>query len=177
VNRVIKIYCIDIPENFTTDAPKKHFVIKKINFKDLKIIEQIEFLEEWLTNKVEKKLMQNDMCIVALEKNRVVGFNMISFGKIFIPSLEKTIQLKQNEAWSYQITVHKNYRNQHIGAALRYKVFYELVKKNIKKLYGATYANNKGALKLADRTGFHVISEIHYKKFFNLEEVVQKWCG
>ena len=114
---------------------------------------------------------RGDICIVALLKGRVIGFNLISFGEVFIPLINFKKVFKQNEAWSEHISVHKDFRKMGLAIELRYRVFDILQKQGIKKLYGGTLKSNVPAIKLARTLGFKDIIDVVYFKVFNF----QKW--
>ena len=122
-------------------------------------------MEEWLSGKVKNKIESGNPCLVALVGGKVAGFNLVALSSVYLPLPRETIDLKKDEGWSEQITVHKDYRGQDLATNLRYKLFAELQKNNIKWLYGATLINNKNALKLARKLGFKEIVDIHFIRF------------
>ena len=165
-NRVYRIYCIELENLEIPEVDKNDFTFKIINSKDSIIIEQIKGMEEWLYGELETKLERQGLCLVALDKERVAGFNLIAFGEVFIPLLKHKRILAQDEAWSEQITIHKDYRQRGLASDLRYRIFFELKKKSIRKLYGGTLKSNEIALRLARKVGFKELADVHFKKFF-----------
>lgn len=129
-------------------------------------IEQIEAMEEWLHGKVRKKLESGSVCLVALDGDQVAGFNLVSFGKVYMPLVKMARRFRQNEAWSEQITVGKAYRGRGLASTLRYAVFKILKTRGIKKFYGGTLPGNLPNRKLSRKVGFQEIGDIRYRRFF-----------
>jgi len=164
-NRVYRIYKIELENTEVRKVDRKDFTFKIVNSKDSIIIKQIESMEEWLHGKLGTGLEKQKMCLVALDKEKVAGFNLISFGEVFIPLLKYNKIFASDEAWSEQITVHKNYRRKGLATDLRRRIFLELKKKGIKKLYGGSLKRNKIALRLARKVGFENLIDMHFIKF------------
>lgn len=164
--RVYRIYGIDL----TTHPPFKpeplRFSYRLIAPADENFIQQVEDMAEWLKGKLKNRLEGDYLCLVALDDNNVVGFNLVGLDQVSVPLVDMTWQSRRNEAWSEQITVLSNYRNNGLGLSLRHNIFKELKRLGIKRLYGGTLTNNSAALALARRAGFHEIYDLHYQKIF-----------
>ena len=163
-NRTYRIYCINLDDWVEADKKETNFEFKFIRPSDVKTIEEIEYMEEWLAGTVKVKLQNNFLCLAALDGDRVAGFNIIALNKINIPLIGKSRELKNDEAWSEQITVSKEYRLLGLATELRRRVFIELKKRNIKKVYGGTLPSNIGSLRLARSVGFREIEDVHFLK-------------
>lgn len=167
--QVYRIYGIDL-ENFTPKPFNGNgFAFRLLDKNDSDLIKQIEKMEEWLQSDIVSKLAKQGLCIVALAKNRVVGFNLIAFNNIFIPLLSLKRALKRGEAWSEQITVHKDFRKHGLAAELRYRIFAELKSRGIKKLYGGALTSNLPSLKLAQKVGFEFLMDVHFRKILHFK--------
>jgi len=166
-NRTYRIYRFDL-ENLQ-DIPSKEsvFAFKVLDKSDTGIIRQIEDMEEWLKGKVTSMLEAGGLCLVALDGQRVAGFNLVSLKEGCIPLIGMKRDLRENEVWSDQITVNKNYRGKGLGSALRYRIFKELRERGIRKIYGGTQISNLASLNLARKVGFKEIADIQYIKTFN----------
>ena len=81
----IKIYFIEIDHFNQLHVNNNNFVFKYVDKDDIKIIKQIEDMEEWLQNKVIDMLNSNYICLAALDKNTVAGFYLINLVKIILP--------------------------------------------------------------------------------------------
>ncbi|MDP2646893.1 MAG: GNAT family N-acetyltransferase [Desulfobacterales bacterium] len=168
-NRCYRIYRIDLTDWAPTQNKASNFDFKLITPTDQSIIEKIENLEEWLVNRVKDKMNKGHICMAVLDNNKVAGFNIIALDKVEIPLLRQVRHLKEDEAWSDQITIAKEYRRIGLGTKLRYEIFGELKKRNIKKLFGGTLINNTASLGLAKQAGFQEVADIHFIKLFGIK--------
>jgi len=164
------IYGIELNKVDVQEVKRDDIKFQLIDKNDFKLIKQIEIMEEWLHGKLEAKLAKNGLCLVALDEDRVVAFNLIAFGEVYVPLIKLKKVLNDDEAWSEQITVHKDYRQQFLATELRYNIFHELKKRNTKKLYGTALKNNVGSLKLARKVGFREFSYLHYIKILGYKK-------
>jgi GNAT superfamily N-acetyltransferase len=131
-------------------------------------------MEEWLKNKLESRLKSGSVCLVALDNDKVIGFNLVAFNKVFIPLIKMKKKLKPHSAWSEQISVHKDYRGRGLGAQLRYRIFAELHKRGIKTFYGGTLIKNIPNLMLTRKVEFEEFVDVHYFKLFNHKRLSYK---
>jgi GNAT superfamily N-acetyltransferase len=169
VHIVCRVYQIALDNLQAPEIEKRTLLFRFLNINDSKLIQQIEHMEEWLTGTLKTKLEKGNICLVALDRETVVGFNLVAFNEIYLPLVRKKEILDKDEAWSEQISVHKDYRRQLIATCLRYNIFSELKKRNIKRLYGCALIANYAALKLARRLGFEETTDIHYIRFLFYE--------
>jgi GNAT superfamily N-acetyltransferase len=132
-----------------------------------KIINQILSMEEWLMGKMEYILKHGGLCVVVHDGENVAGFNLVSFNKVYMPLLELTKRFRKDQAWSEQITVSKDYRNQGLGSILRYKMFNELKNRGYKALYGGTMWDNWSNIELSKKVGFEIFVKVSFKRLFN----------
>lgn len=177
-HQVYRIYCLDLKTWAGRERRALKFTFQFAGPGDVEIIRQIEAMEEWLLGKVQGKLKMKSICLVALDNNRVAGFNLVSFGEIYMPLVRLSRKIADNEAWSEQITVSKNYRRMGLGSEMRYRVFDELKRRNIWKVCGGALRDNTASLGLARQLGFREVEDIHFLKFFGFkkwkyDEVVQ----
>lgn len=129
------------------------------------IISQILAMEEWLIEKIGDILKNGGLCIVALDGRNVAGFNLVSFNHVYMPLVELNKKLRNNQAWSEQITVSKNYRKQGLGSILRYKMFNELKIRGYKEIYGGTMWDNWSNIELSKKVGFEIFAKISFRRF------------
>lgn len=166
---VYRFYLINLNAIPFKSIERKDFQFKFLSSDDTQLIEQIEQMEEWLENLLQKRLKAGSICLVVLKGPHVVGFNLVSFGKIYIPLVEQWRTFDKNEAWSEQITVHKNYRRRGLASDIRYRIFNELKSMGISYFYGAALRNNYGSLSLACKVGFKLIYDLHFVKFLGIK--------
>ena len=166
-NVVFSIYKIEI-ENVEVQAAFKHdFKFKLINTKDTRLISQIEKMEEWLQGKVEGKLQRDGICMVLMERDKVIGFYLAALNEVFIPLLKLKVIIEPSEAWGEQITITKKYRRNLLATELKSKVYSELRKSGIKNIYGHAALYNKVSLKSAEKFKSKHLTAVQYLRFFN----------
>ena len=102
--------------------------------------------------------------MVALAGHRIAGFNLISFGNVYIPLMGMTRRFRPCTAWSSHIAVHKDFRKRGLASQIRYAVLRELEEVGCKRLYGGTLSHNIPALKLTRRIGFQEFVDVHYTR-------------
>jgi GNAT superfamily N-acetyltransferase len=166
LHRKYTIYAVDLSNAKCHNGANCSWEFKLITSNDKNDIRQIEEIAEWMKDKLVEKLNNGGLCLAARSNQQVIGFNLIAFGRVYIPLLmiEKTFGLQ--EAWSEQITVHKDHRKKGLASELRYRIFDVLKKRGVKILYGGALHDNVVSLKLADKVGFKIVAEIDLVKIF-----------
>ena len=160
--RKYRIYAADLERINTSRRAMDTFTIRVLQPNETNIIDKIEKMEEWLRGQIAERLGHNAICIIALEDDMLAGFNLISFGEIYIPLINMKRVMKPDEAWSEQISVGKQYRGRGLGKTMRYVAIDELRKRNISMLYGGTLRDNRPSLALARSVGFREVMDIDY---------------
>jgi ribosomal protein S18 acetylase RimI-like enzyme len=168
--RVYRIYGIELKDYQPREFENRGFEFRFIDSNANGVINQIEGMEEWLQGEVKKKLERGSLCLVALDGDRVAGFNLVSFKKVSVPLIGKIEDLPSDEAWSEQITVHKDYRMHSLGSELRHRIFGELKSRGIRRLCGGTLLNNVANLSLSRKVGFRELTDVHYTKMLRFEK-------
>lgn len=161
------LYRIDL-QRTVTEPPAE---IEGVTFRFLKAadeacIRQVEQNSEWLSGTVKARLTAGALCIVALDGEHLAGFNLVSFGEVYMPLIHLQRRFRSDEAWSEQIATVKTSRRKGLAAQLRYRVFEELRRCGIRTFYGAALHDNLPSLKLAQRVGFRQFVEIRYTRLF-----------
>lgn len=166
IKRIYRIYRIHLDDHPVMQHDDRDFTFRLVQPEEHELVKQIEAMEEWLEYKVAEKLRSGSICLLALQDDRVAGFNLVSFGRVFMPVVQMTRTFRPTEAWSEQITVNSEFRGMGLATLLRYQIFDELKKKGIKKFYGGTLPSNTPNLKLSRKVGFSEIADIRYDKLF-----------
>jgi GNAT superfamily N-acetyltransferase len=135
-----------------------------ITTEDRELIDQIETMEEWLGRRIAPKLRAGGLCLVAMDGENLVGFNLVGFGRLYILSLELHRTFRPQTAWSEQVSVSPGHRGRGVATELRNRMFSELKARGIRRFYGGTMISNVAALKLAGRVGFREIVDIHFRR-------------
>ena len=164
---VYRLYKIDLLQRDTEPLTD----IEGVTFEFLKPtneagIRQIEDNSEWLRGTVKERLMAGAVCVAAFEREQLAGFNLVSFGEVFMPLVSLSRRFRRDEAWSEQIATVKTFRRQGLASQLRFRIFEELRRRGIRKFYGGALRDNLPSLKLARRVGFQQFVEIRYTRLF-----------
>jgi len=167
--RVYRIYTIDLSSFAERKFNESQFAFTLISEHDTEVITRIEHLEEWLTGQVAAKLRKGGLCLVAMDRDRVAGFNLVAFDYVYIPLIAMNKRLRRDEAWSEQITVNPDYRGKGLAEVLRYRVFSELKRRDIRQFSGGTLTNNVANLKLTRKVGFTELVDVHYSKLLGVK--------
>lgn len=163
VRQVYRIYRIDLTKPVHSAESGGHgLTFSILGAADDRAIHQIENVHEWLRGGLKESIQFGALCLAAFEGDVVAGFNLIGFGEVFMPLVNKRRTFHQGHAWSEQIAVHKDFRQKGLGALLRYRIFEELGRRGFKRLYGGALTSNIASLKLARKVGFREIVDIHY---------------
>lgn len=162
-----RLYRIDLVKSATEPPTEIEGVtFRFLNSSDEASIRQVEQNAEWLAGTVKDRLTAGAVCIVALDGEQLAGFNLVSFGEIYMPLVHLQRRFRSDEAWSEQIATVKTSRRKGLAAQLRYRVFEELRRRGIRTFYGAALHDNLPSLKLAQRVGFRQFVEIRYTRLF-----------
>jgi ribosomal protein S18 acetylase RimI-like enzyme len=167
-SRIYRIYMIDLADFVPKPHKDGEFVYRFIGASDLKCVEQIEAMEEWLEGQVAGKLRNGGLCLVAMDNDTLAGFNIAAFGDVYMPLVKTNRVFRPGDAWSEQITVNNRYRGKGLGGELRYRMFEELKRRGFRKYYGGTLNNNQANLKLTRKVGFKEIADIEYQSIFGI---------
>jgi len=144
---------------------------KWVESKDTYLINQIEGMEEWLTGTLEASLGNKKLCIAAIENEKVKGFCLISLGEIYLPLLYLKVLLKNDQAFSEQLTVHKQYRRKGIGTEIRSMAYMELKKRGMNTIYSSTTIDKIASIKSIEKVGGKRIGQLIYKKIFQSKKL------
>ncbi|MFC1734854.1 GNAT family N-acetyltransferase [Candidatus Hydrogenedentota bacterium] len=167
--RVYRIYRIDLRKSNLKRSETCDFSFRVLTEDDADSISQIEAMAEWLEGELAAKIANGSLCCVAEDGNRMAGFELIAFKEVPIPLINRTRALREKEAWSEHIAVHKDYRRRGLASQIRRRAFDELIERSVKKMYGGMLLSNEANLQLARKNGFQEFVDIHYKKSLGRE--------
>lgn len=160
--KVYRLYRIDLRNSTCEPEDVAGFEFRFLSPGDTKAIQQVEGLSEWLAGSLQKRIEKNELCLAVFDGDEVAGFNLISFGDIYMPLVKVRKTFRPDCAWSEQISVAKLYRKHGLAAQLRYRIFRELRRRGFHRLYGGALADNEPSLKLARRVGFEEFVDVTY---------------
>lgn len=163
------IYEIDILNTPRKHIPTNGYIFKLLDPKDADFIYQTEEMAEYLKGKLEAKLSANGICMVVIKQNKVIGFNLASIGEVYLPFLKARVITNKDEAWSDQITIHKDHRKKGLGSALRNRFYAELREKGFKTLYGHREKFNIASERSAKKYTSRLLVKAEYLKIITFE--------
>src|SRR3984893_6908725 len=168
--QVYRIYRINLDATKPPEVLNKHdFTFKNLTPQNVDTIAQVENIAEWLRGQLTKALADGQLCLVALDGDEVAGFNLIYFDHATLVLVNLQKKLRRDFAWSEHIAVKKEFRRTGLGSQLRYRIFQELNRRGIRRLYGGTLRSNTASLSPTRSVGFKEIGEIHYRNLFSFE--------
>jgi GNAT superfamily N-acetyltransferase len=168
--QVYRIYRINLGATKPLeDSGKRNFTFKILTAQDASLIAQVENIAEWLRRQLQGKIAAGQLCLVALDGEQVAGFNLIDFEQANLVLVNLQKKLRQGFAWSEHVAVKKEFRRTGLASQLRYRIFAELKRRGIRRLYGGTLRSNTASLRLTRSVGFKEIGDIYYRKFFSIE--------
>jgi GNAT superfamily N-acetyltransferase len=166
-----RIYRIDLANAAPpADWSIYHFQFKMLSPQDTDEIAQIEEIAEWMRGRLHESIAVGQPCLVAMDGRRVAGFNLIRMDRATLVLVNLTRKLRPGCAWSEHIAVQREYRRSGLGAQLRLRIFQELKRRGIRRLYGGTLVTNAASLSLARSVGFKEIADVHYRKILSVEK-------
>jgi GNAT superfamily N-acetyltransferase len=169
--QVYRIYRINLADAKLPAYNAVHdFTFKILTPQDANVIAQIEAIAEWLRGRLKEAIAGGQPCLVAMDGDRVAGFNLVRLDHATLTLVNLTRGLRKDCAWSEHVAVKKGYRKAGLGSQLRLRIFQELKRRGFRRLYGGTLVSNKASLSLARSVGFKEIADVHYCKFLSLEK-------
>jgi len=169
--QVYRIYRVNLdPTKPPEDFDNHNFTFKILTPQNVDMIAQVENIAEWLRGQLKDAIAAGQLCLVALDGGEVVGFNLINFNHATLVLVNLKKKLRRDFAWSEHIAVKNEFRRTGLGSQLRNRIFQELRKRGIRRLYGGTLRSNTASLALTRSVGFREIGDIYYRKFLSFEK-------
>jgi GNAT superfamily N-acetyltransferase len=168
--QVYRIYRVNLdPTKPPEYLNHQNFTFKILTPQNVDMIAQVENIAEWLRGQLKDAIAAGQLCLVALDGGEVVGFNLINFNHATLVLVNLKKKLRRDFAWSEHIAVKKEFRRKRLGSQLRIRIFQELRKRGIRRLYGGRLRSNTACLALTGSVGFKEIGDIYYRKFLSFE--------
>lgn len=161
-HRVYRLYKIVLLSSTAAPSDIAGVSFRVLSPEDATAIAQVEKNSEWLRGTVQSRLRSGALCIAAFENSKLAGFNLVSFGDVYMPLIKLRKRLRRNQAWSEQIAVMPEFRKKGLAANLRYRIFRELRGRGFQKFYGGALVDNLPSLNLAQRVGFEQFVDVRY---------------
>lgn len=163
-NRIYRLYRANLNQIDIPTKQDSELVFRRLQADDHQLFDQIIGMEEWLSPQLKTNLDSDGLCLVALDDDTVAGFNLINYGRIHLPTVNYRRNLRENAAFSEQITVNRAYRGKGLGTQMRLEVFRILSEQGFRYLYGGTDIENTANLALCSKVGLTEIADVHFQK-------------
>lgn len=167
VSNIYRIYGIRTESILESKSVGSHWRFHLLHEREESLIRQVEDMAEWIEGRLSSKLRRGSLCLVAAEGDRVAAFNLVSVGNIWIPLINLSFQLTEDQAWSEQIYTNHNFRRKGVATELRRLILVELKSRGIHWLLGGALKDNIPSLQLARKTGFTELGDVYYTQFFS----------
>lgn len=160
-----RIYGMDLATTTAPAADDGGFRYRLLTAGDDDALRQVEAMEEWLHGTLASRLAEGSLCLVALDGPTVAAFNLVRTGEADVPAIGRRLAFEEGEAWSQQITTHRDYRRRGLASKLRYRMMAELKQRGMRWFYGGALRSNTASLALARQVGFSELGDIVYTRF------------
>lgn len=125
---------------------------------------------EWL-----KRLNDGDFCLIAVWKDRIIGYVWVSFKRrVYIPEFETEVNFESNEAYLYDSFVFSNFRRKGVLKKLLEEALYFLKSRNVEKSYAGTLTNNTPPQKALRALGFSPVKVVKFVKIFGFKRFEER---
>lgn len=169
----IIVYRIEIGKNVTGPITNDQFTFSLIDGRSVLHIKMIEKMAEWLEGKIDSDLSTGKkICMTVFDKERLIGFYLAGFEKIYLPTLSITVILKEDEVWGEEIMIDKEYRRKGLATLLKKRIYKELQNRGIKSVYGHVGLYNKASLKSAGKFQLEKVFYVRFLKIFKTIEII-----
>jgi len=104
--------------------------------------------------------------------DKIIGFEKIGFGKIFILDFEGFICLPDRVAMVYDIFILPEYRNLGIASFLTRECLIYLRNKGFEKIYCHILPDNESSIRSFSKVGFKKVSNVYFLKIFGIKFII-----
>ena len=131
--------------------------------KDIDELDQIMYQG---CSEIEKRFERGNRCFVAQIGAKVVHYTWVSFHKEYLPSINKWIELADDEAYIYNVRTLSDFRGQGIFPFVLDRLCEQLKTDGYKKILASVQSDNVPSQKAFEKAGFKKSKEISYFKVF-----------
>ena len=157
------IYRADLDRVKVHEQVQDDLVIECLDSQDSAAIQQVEYQAEWLRHRLARLLAAGALCIVARDGSRIVGFNVLLFGKVDIGVIRWRHTFRRHQAWSEYLWVHRDFRGQGVATRIRQRGYQCLLDRGITSLYGGAFLANHASLRSANKSGFVNVAVVDFR--------------
>ncbi len=152
---------------FTGDKPVPVAVHARAIFKEL-FISELPRLEKVMyqdRKAIERRFKKGDRCFAAEIDGRVAHYTWVSFGEEYLPSIEKRIKVRENEAYIYNVYTVPSFRREGLFSYVLGQILRRLHDSSYKRLWVSVLSNNISSQTAFEKLGFKKDKEIGYLRF------------
>ena len=160
--RAYTLYRADLGNLALPISMNSRFAFRFLKPDEVHYLAQIQEMEEWLLDGLADILNTGGKCLLALDGERLAGFNLVSFRKIRLPAICFTRRLRPGNAYSEQISIDTAYRGQNLGTSLRVELFRALREQGTRAIYGGSDVKNRANLALCRKVGLRTVADIRH---------------
>jgi len=153
--------------NFTADKPVSvashpRAIFNELSINDLPRLEKVMYQSR---KAIEKRFKKGDRCFVAEIDSRIAHYTWLCFGEEYLPSIEKRVRVKENEAYIYNVYTVPSFRREGLFSFVLGQVLKQLQDSGYKKLWVSVLSNNLSSQNAFEKMGFEKETEIEYLRF------------
>jgi len=156
-------------EGISNEKGKFENVIKEqINVR-MALSEDIDELEKIMyqgRSEIEKRFKRGNRCFIACIGTKIVHYTWVSFNKEYLTSINKWIELAEDEAYIYNVRTLSDFRGQGIFQFVLISLCNQLRMDGYKKILSSVLSDNLPSQKAFEKSGFVKSKEISYLRVF-----------
>ncbi|MCA9102238.1 MAG: GNAT family N-acetyltransferase [Pirellulales bacterium] len=165
-----RIYRIDVSRwSDASVAPPEGFAFRMLTTSDHDGIAAVEQYAEWLSGQLHDMIAAGGLCLLATCNGEPAGFNLATFGGVYMPLVKVHRTFASNAAWSEHIMVYRHFRGRGLAKQIRRRMFAELARRGTRYFYGGAETWNTTSLGLAQSLGFREIADISFRRILGVK--------
>ena len=134
---------------------------------DIDELEQIMYQDRF---EIKKRFKRGNRCFVACIGTRIVHYTWVSFYKEYLPSINKWIELAEDEAYVYNVRTLSDFRGQGIFPFVLASICGQLRKDGYKRILASIQSDNIPSQKAFEKAGFKKTQEISFLRILGLKK-------
>lgn len=116
--------------------------------------------------KEAKRRLKDGYFFIILEHNgEVIGWSWAAVNSIYIPEIEKEVNLGNRTAFSFNTYINKHYRNKGLNRLLFQMQLKSLSEEHFSIIWGLIYSWNENSIKSLTAMGWEITARYYYLKF------------
>lgn len=117
-------------------------------------------------SEIEERFKRGNRCFIACIETKIIHYTWVSFHKEYLTSINKCIELADDEAYVYNVRTLSNFRGQGIFSLVLEQLYRQLKTDGYNKILASVQSDNLPSQKAFEKAGFKKSKEISYLKIF-----------